>query len=137
MSLSLRPSEERVVHRAPHAADRINRNLATAARYWRVKPRDVLGLDRSRFLARPRHVAMFLSRLDGFSRLEIARHFRRTRDSVVYAERVVERLMATNARFAADVRAVAGILGLDMPVRGPLDAKEPAPPRTGWAGSDA
>jgi hypothetical protein len=114
------PSNEVIaLHQETRASDYwtpVDRIVEGAARRYRKRPRDLTGKKRDHSISRPRHIAIWLSsRLTQHSKLELARFFHRDPAAIGYAMRVVEHRMATSARFAAEVRAVALLIDLPKP----------------------
>lgn len=84
----------------PHVAD----IQAAVCDEFHIKRKDMTADRRARMFARPRHVAMYLCHeMTALSTPAIARHFNRDHTTVMYACRVVERIMQQDSTFAAIV----------------------------------
>jgi hypothetical protein len=90
--------------------------VVPVADYYRVRRRDVLGPQRHRHIARPRHVAQWIAaRITSHSRLELARFFKRDPGAILNAERQIDRLLATQPHFVEELRAVLRLIDLPQP----------------------
>ena len=84
----------------------------TVAEYYKVKVTELLSKRRSRSIARPRQMAMSLSKeLTNYSLPEIGEHFGgRDHTTVIHACRKVKELMTSDNEFADDAKHIMRIL---------------------------
>jgi chromosomal replication initiator protein len=115
-----RPIDEGFVEEVLGGLLRANRPLlsiaeiqAEVSRYYRIRPEEMVSARRSREVARPRQVAMYLSkRLTPRSLPEIGRRFGgRDHTTVIHACRQIERLCSADAELGRDVRSLERTLG--------------------------
>ncbi len=82
------------------------------AEYYNIKLSDMRGTRRVQSIARPRQIAMYLSKqLTDFSLPEIGRNFGgKDHTTVMYAVRKIEELLQTNGTLQEDIRILSKIL---------------------------
>lgn len=81
---------------------------AEVARRFGLSSSDMTSARRSRYVARPRQIAMYLSKqLTPLSLPEIGRRFNRDHTTVIHACRQIEKLRQIDPEIDASVRAVA------------------------------
>ncbi len=91
----------------------MNATVSAVAAEWGITVEQLLSRRRSADLAWPRQVAMYLCALDARNSFpEIGRHFDRDHTTIMYAERRVERVLASDKREARRVERVMSDLGL-------------------------
>ncbi|GHU01816.1 chromosomal replication initiator protein DnaA [Alphaproteobacteria bacterium] len=82
------------------------------AEHFKISSDDILSARRDRSVARPRQVAMYLSKhLTSRSLPEIGRRFKKDHTTVIHAVRTIEGLMARDAGLARDVEVLSRQLG--------------------------
>lgn len=99
------------------------RIITETAQHYGIPASAILGTDRSRCFARPRQIAMYLTRsLTGRSFPEIAATFGRDHTTVMHAVEAVERLRETDASVAGAILSVTErcAVALDRPSPSPV-----------------
>lgn len=82
------------------------------ADYFEIEPVDLLSSRRTKDIVRPRQIGYYLcKKLTLRSLPEIGRRFGRDHTSILAGIRKIEQLRLTDAKIAADVRAIASRLG--------------------------
>jgi len=97
--LSAYPGNDRGLARADR--DPVDENLKKVAEHFRVKTQDLLGSSRSRSVAMPRQIAMYLSReMTSHSFPEIGSFFgKKDHSTVMHAHRKIARECEQNEEF--------------------------------------
>ena len=82
------------------------------AAHFNVKVADLRGVRRQREIARPRQIAMYLSKtLTTRSLPDIGRVFDRDHTTVMHAVKTIESLLKTDKNLAEDIRIITRSLG--------------------------
>lgn len=73
------------------------------AKHYRIRMDELEGTSRLRYIARPRQVVMYFSRLSGYSLPRIAHAMNRDHTTIICAVRRMEKLIAENDEFGRGV----------------------------------
>jgi hypothetical protein len=120
-----------------HTLAELGRIERGTERFFRLPQHSIRGKRRARYIARPRHIALWISiRGAGLPILDVGRYFRVDRTTINHAIASIDRLIAQTPHFEGDIRALAAILNLDMPPEQLLEQKNGGQPHQGSAAAN-